>query len=164
VPPLLHPYFFSSFTSSVYPVQFYIMAAKDKVCALTKDMKVILPDLDLNAWVDKPSAATIADHAKYCSAKEQKWIGAPDKTDELLIGWGPDVCADAPMAMMSVMPFVWYFVFYLGLWSYFIFNIWSLKEELAKGPKDDTEMGVKPAVAVATATPAVAVATATVTA
>ena len=141
------------------------MAAKDYVCSgsaavVLKDpikyMSIETTDKDLK------DAKSPEDIAKMC--KDAKWVGAPDKTDELLIGWGPDVCADPPMAMMSVMPFVWYFVFYLGLWSYFIFNIWSLKEELAKGPKDDTEMGVKPAVAVATATPAVAVATATVTA
>merc|ERR1719345_137802 len=54
---------------------------------------------------------------------------------------------------MMIMPFLWYFVFYLGLLSYLIFNIWSLKEELAGAPAADTEMGAaKPAVAVATAT------------
>ena len=65
--------------------------------------------------------------------------------------------------MWAVIPFVWYFIFYLGLLGYLIFHIYSFKEELAKAPSDDTEMGARPAVAtaVATATPAVAVATAT---
>ena len=127
-------------------VQYYIMAAKDKVCGNPD-----LPDLDLLAWVEKPSLAEVAD-PKYCAPKEQKWIGAPDKTDDLVDNWGRDPCADAPPFAAFIMPFIWYFVFYMGLYSYLIFNIWSLKEELAAGPKSDTEMGAaKPAVAVAVA-------------
>merc|ERR1719272_1025635 len=83
-----------------------------------------------------------------------KWVGAPDKTDDLSDkqgSWGRDVCGGDAPAMGMVMPFIWYFVFYLGLLSYLIFNIWSLKEELAGAPAADTEMGKKPAVAVAPA-------------
>ena len=124
------------------------MAAKDKVCAALMG-KTILPDLDLGAWIKKPSATEIAD-PKYC--KDPKFIGAPDPTDDLKDSWGFDPCVGV-MPMMMIMPFIWYFVFYIALYSYLVFNIWSLKEELAGAPKDDTEMGAaKPAVAVATAT------------
>merc|ERR1740115_287703 len=88
--------------------------------------------------------------AKMC--KDVKFVGAPDKEDDLKNSWGMHPCKDTPAMMMFVMPFLWYFVFYLGLLSYLVFNIWSLKEELAAGPAGDTETGKKPAVAVATAT------------
>ena len=127
-------------------VQYYIMAAKDKVCGNPD-----LPALDLSAWVEKPSLAEVAD-PKYCAPKEQKWIGAPDKTDDLADQWGRDPCGDPPPFSSMIFPFIWYFVFYMGLYSYLVFNIWSLKEELAGAPAADTEMGKKPAVAVATAT------------
>ena len=102
---------------------------------------------------DIKDVKTIDSKHKFC--KEVKWVGAPDKTDDLTdkVGsWGRDVCGGDAPAMGMVMPFIWYFVFYLGLLSYLIFNIWSLKEELAGAPVADTEMGKKPAVAVATAT------------
>ena len=130
-------------------VQYYIMAAKDKVCGNPD-----LPALDLSAWVEKPSLAEVSD-PKYCAPKEQKWIGAPDKTDDLADQWGRDPCGDPPPFGAFIMPFIWYFVFYMGLYSYLVFNIWSLKEELAGAPAADTEMGAaKPAVAVAVATAA----------
>ena len=104
------------------------------------------------------------DFDKDCS--DEKWIGAPDKEDDFDgRGWDPSPCEDGAPGMWAVIPFVWYFIFYLGLLGYLIFHIYSFKEELTKAPSDDTEMGARPAVAtaVATATPAVAVATATPT-
>ena len=103
---------------------------------------------------DIKDVKTIDPNHKFC--KEVKWVGPPDKEDDLTDTWGRDACAgDALPAMNSVGPFIWYFVFHLGLLSYLIFNIWSLKEELAGAPKNDTEMGAaKPAVAVAVATAA----------
>ena len=145
-----------------FPVQYYVMAAKDILCGnanagnmgLGAIIKVDTQDKDIK------DVTTVDPNHKFC--KEVKWVGPPDKTDDLTDSWGRDACAgDEATAMGSVMPFIWYFVFYLGLLSYLIFNIWSFKEELAGAPKDDTEMGARPAVAVATATPAVAVATAT---
>ena len=184
MPPLLHHYFFSSVTVSlpVFPVQFYNMAARDIVCGKNLDqfadpvkfLSIKTTDETLqnlkNGWSadlgSGDSAALADDIAKMC--KEVKWVGAPDPTDDLKKTWGQDVCADSPGALGSVFPFLTWIAFYLGLLSYLIFNIWSFKEELAGAPKDDTEMGARPAVAVATAvataTPAVAVATATATA
>ena len=139
------------------------MAAKDKVC---NGEVAGLEELTFVSGFDKKF-----DTKSVC--KDTKWIGPPDKEDELREGWGPDPCKGA-MAMMSIMPFIWYFIVYLALYSYLLFNIWSYKEELVKVPTDDTEMGAaKPAVATATATatatttatatPAVAVATAVAT-
>jgi hypothetical protein len=145
--------------------EYYVMAAKDILCGnanagnmgLGAIIKVDTQDKDIK------DVTTVDPNHKFC--KEVKWVGPPDKTDDLSDSWGRDACAgDEAPAMGAVMPFIWYFVFYLGLLSYLIFNIWSFKEELAGAPKDDTEMGARPAVAVATATPAVAVATATATA
>ena len=133
------------------------MAAKDLLCDL-KDGKVNAGNIGLAAIkVDTEDPIkdikTEAQIIKMC--KEVKWVGPPDKEDDLTDkqgSWGRDPCVGDMPAMMSVMPFIWYFVFYLGLLSYLIFNIWSLKEELAGAPAADTEMGKKPAVAVATAT------------
>jgi len=128
--------------------EFYEMAAKDYVCGNNME-QFVDPAKFLSAWIKKPSATEIAD-PKYC--KDPKFIGAPDPTDDLKDSWGFDPCVGV-MPMMMIMPFIWYFVFYIALYSYLVFNIWSLKEELAGAPKDDTEMGAaKPAVAVATAT------------
>ena len=147
----------------VFPVQYYVMAAKDILCGNQNAGNAgLLPDA--TTYI-KPSKTEMEDYctssdctssdlekiAKMC--KDQKWVGAPDPTDDLKDNWGRDPCKEPPAFGMFVMPFIWYFVFYLGLLSYLIFNIWSLKEELAGAPKNDTEMGAaKPAVAVATAT------------
>ena len=130
------------------------MAAKDLVCGtapttgFTDPVKFLLVETTDEDYKD--AMKTEASRAKMC--KDVKWVGAPDKEDDLKNSWGMHPCKDTPAMMMSVMPFLWYFVFYLGLLSYLVFNIWSLKEELAAGPAADTEMGKKPAVAVATAT------------
>ena len=66
------------------------MAAKDKLCG---NNLVALKDLDLGVWIDTPSDV---------DCEDQRWIGAPDPTDELkrrtyegLTGWlGFDPCAD----------------------------------------------------------------------
>merc|ERR1740115_627730 len=112
--------------------------------------------IDTQAIKDlKEDVKTPESFMKMC--KDTKWVGSPDPTDDLKDSWGRDPCGDPPPFGMFVFPFIWYFVFYLGLLSYLIFNIWSLKEELAGAPKDDTEMGAaKPAVAVAVATAAAA--------
>ena len=137
-----------SYLSHYSTTQFYEMAAKDYVCGNNME-QFVDPAKFLSAWIKKPSATEIAD-PKYC--KDPKFIGAPDPTDDLKDSWGFDPCVGV-MPMMMIMPFIWYFVFYIALYSYLVFNIWSLKEELAGAPKDDTEMGAaKPAVAVATAT------------
>ena len=141
------------------------MAAKDILCGNQNAGNAgLLPDA--TTYI-KPSKTEMEDYctssdctssdlekiAKMC--KDQKWVGAPDPTDDLKDNWGRDPCKEPPAFSMFVMPFIWYFVFYLGLLSYLIFNIWSLKEELAGAPKNDTEMGAaKPAVAVAVATAA----------
>ena len=132
------------------------MAAKDILCGNGNAGNAgLLPG---TTTYIKPTKTEIEDYnsvekiAKMC--KDQKWVGAPDSTDDLKDEWGRDPCGDPPPFGMFVMPFLWYFVFYLGLLSYLVFNIWSLKEELAGAPAADTEMGKKPAVAVATATAA----------
>ena len=138
----------------VFPVQYYVMAAKDILCGNQNAGNAgLLPG---TTTYIKPTKTEIEDYntvekiAKMC--KDQKWVGAPDSTDDLKDSWGFDPCVGV-MPMMMVFPFIWYFVFYISLYSYLVFNIWSLKEELAGAPKDDTEMGAaKPAVAVATAT------------
>ena len=132
------------------------MAAKDILCGNLNAGNAGLLPTSTTTYI-KPTKTEIEDYnsvekiAKMC--KDQKWVGAPDSTDDLKDSWGRDPCGDPPPFGMFVMPFLWYFVFYLGLLSYLIFNIWSLKEELAGAPAADTEMGAaKPAVAVATAT------------
>ena len=161
--PLLHPPPLSSSCLPVFPAQYYVMAIKDIMCkpgtvpgnvgllATYPDTKDTLAMKDLpKCTADKCDQAGID---KMC--KDTKWVGAPDPTDDLKDSWGRDPCGDPPPFGGFVMPFLWYFVFYLGLYSYLIFNIWSLKEELAGAPKNDTEMGAaKPAVAVAVATAA----------
>jgi hypothetical protein len=142
--------------------EYYVMAAKDILCGNGNAGNMGLRDIKVDTQDEaiKDLSLTNVD-PKHWFCTDVKWVGPPDKTDDLAERWGGDVCADGPGAMMSVVPFLFWIVFYLGLLSYLIFNIWSFKEELAGAPKDDTEMGARPAVAVATATPAVAVATAT---
>jgi hypothetical protein len=139
--------------------EYYIMAVKDTMCnfgtkiAGNEGILATYPSTKDTLAMEELRAET-KDQAgidKMC--KDTKWVGAPDPTDDLKDSWGRDPCGDPPAFGGFVMPFLWYFVFYLGLYSYLIFNIWSLKEELAGAPKNDTEMGAaKPAVAVATAT------------
>ena len=142
-----------------FPLQFYVMAAKDLACGIGgegPDMSAGFTDpkfLSIESTDEdyKDGVKSAVALAKMC--KDVKFVGAPDKEDDLKNSWGMHPCKDTPAMMMFVMPFLWYFVFYLGLLSYLIFNIWSLKEELAGAPAADTEMGTaKPAVAVATAT------------
>ena len=157
--PLLHPPPLSSSYLAVFPAQYYIMAVKDTMCnfgtniAGNEGILATYPSTKDTLAMEELRAET-KDQAgidKMC--KDTKWVGAPDPTDDLKDSWGRDPCGDPPAFGGFVMPFLWYFVFYLGLYSYLIFNIWSLKEELAGAPKNDTEMGAaKPAVAVATAT------------
>ena len=133
------------------------MAAKDILCGNQNAGNAgLLPG---TTTYIKPTKTEIEDYntvekiAKMC--KDQKWVGSPDSTDDLADDWGRDPCADPPPFGAFIMPFIWYFVFYMGLYSYLVFNIWSLKEELAGAPAADTEMGAaKPAVAVAVATAA----------
>ena len=107
-----------------------------------------------------------------CST-DQKWIGAPDPTDDLVVGWAGSPCESGRRAIISgVLSFVLWFVLYFLLYGYFVFNVWSFKEELVKQPMNEREMATTPTVATATAiatatataTPAVAVATAVATA
>ena len=63
-------------------IQFYEMAAKDKVCG---NNLVALKDLDLGAWIDRPGDI---------DCEDQRWIGAPDPTDNLKHWSGFDPCAD----------------------------------------------------------------------
>ena len=135
-------------------MQYYVMAAKEILCGNTNAGNMGLLAIKVDTEDDDiKDVTTIDPNHKFC--KEVKWVGPPDKEDDLKDTWGRDACAgDAAPAMGAVMPFIWYFVFYLGLLSYLIFNIWSLKEELAGAPAADTEMGAKPAVAVAVATAA----------
>ena len=59
------------------------MAAKDKVCG---NNLVALKDLDLGAWIDRPNDI---------DCEDQRWIGAPDPTDNLKHWSGFDPCADS---------------------------------------------------------------------
>eukprot|EP00964_Phaeocystis_antarctica_P073076 scaffold44813_cov62-Phaeocystis_antarctica.AAC.3 len=59
------------------------MAAKDKVCG---NNLVALKDLDLGAWIDRPGDI---------DCEDQRWIGAPDPTDNLKHWSGFDPCADS---------------------------------------------------------------------
>ena len=81
------------------------MAAKDKVCG---NNLVALKDLDLGVWIDKPKASDV-------DCEDQRWIGAPDPTDDLnkprrtyviegLTGFDP--CADADSH--SPLALAWY--------------------------------------------------------
>ena len=63
-------------------IQFYEMAAKDRVCG---NNLVALKDLDLGVWIDRPGDIDCEDN---------RWIGAPDPTDNLKQWSGFDPCAD----------------------------------------------------------------------
>ena len=149
------------------------MAVKDAFCNGENGVPNGLADLDMSKGgfckelsADESGSGNVAVESEWkCKfddgCKEEKWVGAPDKEDDLDgRWWDPSPCEDGAPVMWAVIPFVWYFIFYLGLLGYLIFHIYSFKEELAKAPSDDTEMGARPAVAtaVATATPAVAAA------
>eukprot|EP00964_Phaeocystis_antarctica_P132616 scaffold96741_cov64-Phaeocystis_antarctica.AAC.8 len=58
------------------------MAAKDKICG---NNLVALKDLDLGAWINRPGDI---------DCEDQKWIGAPDPTDNLKHWSGFDPCLD----------------------------------------------------------------------
>merc|ERR1740130_1287668 len=109
--------------------EYYVMAAKEILCGNTNAGNMGLLAIKVDTEDDDiKDVTTIDPNHKFC--KEVKWVGPPDKEDDLKDMWGRDACAgDAAPAMRAVMPFIWYFVFYLGLLSYLIFNIWSLKEE-----------------------------------
>eukprot|EP00964_Phaeocystis_antarctica_P083390 scaffold52458_cov69-Phaeocystis_antarctica.AAC.8 len=68
------------------------MAAKDKACG---NNLVALKDLDLGAWIDRPG---------HIDCEDQRWIGAPDPTDNLKHWSGGDPCADMNE---SRTPFAW---------------------------------------------------------
>ena len=165
------------------------MAVKDAFCNGVNgklDIKDGLKDLDMSkggfckeiSAGESGSGSVAVDSNWKCTfdegCEEEKWVGAPDKEDDLGGRWGPGLC-DKAAAGGAILPFVWYFIFSVGLLGYLAFHIYSFKEELLKAPRDDTEMGARPPVAtavatavatpvaVATATPAVAVATATPT-
>ena len=147
------------------------MAVKDAFCNHAAGLPEGLANLDVSHLCEEISPGWWKCKFHEDSCEEEKWVGAPDKEDDFDgRWWDPGPCEDGAPVMWAVIPFVWYFIFYLGLLGYLIFHIYSFKEELAKAPSDDTEMGARPAVAtavatgtgtpvaVATATPAVAVA------
>ena len=162
------------------------MAVKDAFCNGATGMPEGLSDLDMSKGGfckkispgESGSGSVAVDSNWKCKfdegCKEEKWVGAPDKEDDLAGRWGPGICDGVPV-LGAIFPFIWYFIFTVGLLGYLVFHIYSFKEELVKAPSDDTEMGARPPVAtavatavatpvaVATATPAVAVATATPT-
>lgn len=150
-------------------INFYERAAMDKKCL----------DFDANGMVELGTANLEYKSGFDFEATEakcrtdQKWIGAPDPTDDLVVGWAGSPCESGRRAIISgVLSFVVWFVFYLLLYGYFVFKVWSFKEELVKQPMNEREMATTPTVATATAiaivtataTPAVAVATAVATA
>ena len=150
------------------------MAVKDAFCNGENGRPAGLADLDISHSCEEISPGWWKCKFAEGSCKVEKWVGAPDKEDDLGGRWGPGLCDGVPVGG-AILPFVWYFIFSAGLLGYLAFHIYSFKEELLKAPRDDTEMGARPPVAtavatavatpvaVATATPAVAVATATPT-
>ena len=157
-----------------YPAaQFYEMAVKDAFCNHAAGLPEGLANLDMSHSCEKIDGWWRCEFEDG-GCKEEKWVGAPDKEDDLGGRWGAGLC-DGVSAGGAILPFVWYFIFSAGLLGYLAFHIYSFKEGLLKAPRDDTEMGARPPVAtavatavatpvaVATATPAVAVATATPT-
>ena len=158
-----------------YPAaQFYEMAVKDAFCNHAAGLPEGLADLDVSHLCEEISPGWWKCKFHEDSCEEEKWVGAPDKEGDLGGRWALGLCDGVPVGG-AIFPFVWYFIFSAGLLGYLAFHIYSLKEELLKAPRDDTEMGARPPVAtavatavatpvaVATATPAVAVATATPT-
>ena len=128
------------------------MALKDLACDLVAG-RSNPGNVGLSAIkVDNPPIDSGTNLAKMC--KEVKWVGAPDPTDDLNTGWRGNPCKDDSNTMGMSIPFAWWFVFNVLMWGYLVFNVYSFSVELAKAPADDTEMGKKPAVAVATATAA----------
>ena len=110
------PAFLSASTPPPFPaIQFYEMAANDKVCG---NNLVALKDLDLGAWIDRPDDV---------DCEEQRWIGAPDQSDYntddakryLRRGPGPpraDPCADVNVYTTSFL--AWFFFLYTVLWEF----------------------------------------------
>ena len=93
------------------------MAAKDKGCG---NNLVALKDLDLGALSTGHRGLWSGGHI---NCTDQKWIGAPDPTEDLTNRWGFDTCSD-PVAQWTIgaaepwnryhprgwylMPFHWY--------------------------------------------------------
>ena len=148
------------------------MAVKDAFCNGENGVPNGLADLDMSHSCEEISPGWWKCKFAEGSCKVEKWVGAPDKEDDLRPAgwWGLGLC-DGASAWGAISPFVWYLIVTAGLLGYLAFHIYSFKEELLRAPRDDTEMGARPPVAtavatpvaVATATPAVAVATATPT-
>ena len=118
------------------------MAAKDKGCG---NNLVALKDLDLGALSTGHRGLWSGGHI---NCTDQKWIGAPDPTEDLTNRWGFDTCSD-PVAQWTIgaaepwnryhprgwylMPFHWYqviaYVAQLGCLAYLT---WRCKEEVVK--------------------------------
>ena len=114
------------------------MAAKDKLCG---NNLVALKDLDLGAWIRKPSNVDCTD---------QRWIGAPDPANDLkrrthndgLTWFDPfNPCADAdphsPLALGWYL-LAWHFQ---CIYLFFLLHHFIAKENAIRA----REMGVQPA-------------------
>ena len=113
---ILHTCSFSASTEPVFAIQFYEMAARDKLCGNSWAATTGLKDLDIGAWFRNLNPN---DSAIVC--KDQRWIGAPDPADDLkrrtsdgLTGWFDpfNPCADAdphsPLALACYL-LAWHF-------------------------------------------------------
>ena len=139
-------------------IQFYKMAAKDKVCG---NNLVALKDLrlDLGVWVDRLGDID-------CEA-DQRWIGAPDPTDDLKHWTGFDPCADVivyPCAEMIFCPeaalpkgmcFSWFIADYINLvvLQCTILTVINFVLDMKDSCIQMRRTSVHPAVAAAVATP-----------
>ena len=109
-------------------VQFYEMAAKDKVCG---NNLVTLKDLDLGAWIDRPGDV---------DCNDTKWIGAPDPADDHKVTPKNrlqfDPCSDpmAPGSVLYLMPFVWYVFGYALQLFYLAFYTLLYKRRFVNAP------------------------------
>ena len=123
------------------------MAAKDKVCG---NNLVALKDLDLGVWIDKPKASDV-------DCEDQRWIGAPDPTDDLnkprrtyviegLTGFDP--CADAEVRRLayvhSPLALGWYLLAWHFQCNYLVILLvrFIVKEKAIRA----REMSMQPAV------------------
>ena len=100
---ILHTCSFSASNEPVFAIQFYEMAARDKLCG---NNLVALKDLDIGAWIDEQGWAMKSYELYKENCVDQRWIGAPDPADDLkrrtydgLTGWFDpfDPCADADL-------------------------------------------------------------------
>ena len=138
--PVLHTCSLSASTEPVFAIQFYEMAAKDKLCG---NNLVALKDLDLGAWIDKPGDV---------DCEDQRWIGAPDPANDLkrrtyndgLTGWTDPFspCADAephsPLALGWYL-LAWHFQ---CIYLFLLLHHFIAKEKATRA----REMRVQPAV------------------